>query len=113
MFAIICPVLCPHRLTARTSGSHPGNRGSIPRGGANLIGAQIKQVSDDLLFCFYVAAFLQHKDFLSLCACDTRMEWILGYLRKPRNTRKTLNGVMQNIQSTMPHMLHDLIIKYA
>ena len=21
----------PHRLTARTSGSHPGNRGSIPR----------------------------------------------------------------------------------
>ena len=22
----------PHRLTVRTSGSHPGNRGSIPRG---------------------------------------------------------------------------------
>ena len=25
---------CPHRLTARTSGFHPGNRGSIPRGDA-------------------------------------------------------------------------------
>lgn len=26
------PLLRRHRLTARTPGSHPGNRGSIPRG---------------------------------------------------------------------------------
>ena len=34
VFPYTCAAVWPHRLTARTLGSHPGNRGSIPRGAA-------------------------------------------------------------------------------
>jgi hypothetical protein len=34
-FSLTRVLLWPHRLTVRTPGFHPGNRGSIPRGVTN------------------------------------------------------------------------------
>ena len=39
------PLLWPHRLTVRTPGSHPGNRGSIPREVTNLLPYSTQQTS--------------------------------------------------------------------
>ena len=45
---------CRYRLTARTPGSHPGNRGSIPRSGADDVLSIKYQVSSIKYFLIFI-----------------------------------------------------------
>ena len=48
LLCFFCFPICLYRLTVRTPGSHPSNRGSIPRGGAKKFRSFIGR-----FFCFW------------------------------------------------------------